>query len=56
MKNYIKNLIHRGTKNNLVSRKFATLIIPDIVSNNKLHSSINNLSTAASKLGEKDVI
>ena len=48
--------IKNGNKMNFNYKNFATLIIPDIVGNSKLHNTIHNLSTAASKLGDKDVI
>lgn len=51
----MKNVLNQNKRNFLSSKQFSTLIIPDIINNNKIHNSVHNLSTAASYLGEKDV-
>jgi hypothetical protein len=53
---FMKQMSKFKTRGLIQSRTFSTLVIPDIVNNSRLHSSVNNLSSAAEKLGEKEVM
>lgn len=51
--NLLRNSLKTKKSFGIINQKyFSTLIVPDIIGN-KLHTSIHNLSTAATSLGEE---